>query len=399
MGRDLGIRPHGLQALFGLRLEKGHVIVGMDTELDTTPAAPGHGLGGAHGEAGFIGRAALERTAKLPDERRCSASRWPARRPPRAARSVVGRRVVGNVSGSWTSPLLGQAVMLGWQRRRRARSVVEIDGREASVDADARSTTRRASVPALEPLAGLRVVADPAAHRRAPGRRPSAAGHRAPLRARRSLLAGRRRSSRSTTARHRRRRARLRRAHVRCASDIERAHRVAAADGRPAWVRAPSPACRPSSWLPDGRAWSSVTRRRTRASLRLGSAGAMSELHESLPADPLGRRPRSRPMTSSSSAAAGTGCRPPSTSPRGTGSRTSPSLEADYIAIGQHRPQHDHHPRQLRLARADALLPALARALPALEDETGAAIVHQTKGILWMAHTEMAHAHRARRGA
>ena len=36
-GDDLGIRPHGLQALFALRLEKGHVIVGMDTELDTTP--------------------------------------------------------------------------------------------------------------------------------------------------------------------------------------------------------------------------------------------------------------------------------------------------------------------------------------------------------------------------
>src|SRR3954454_24226031 len=31
-GQDAGIRPHGLQALFGLRLEKGHVIVGMDTE-------------------------------------------------------------------------------------------------------------------------------------------------------------------------------------------------------------------------------------------------------------------------------------------------------------------------------------------------------------------------------
>ncbi|HET7082926.1 MAG TPA: aminomethyltransferase family protein, partial [Candidatus Limnocylindria bacterium] len=36
-GADLGIRPHGLQALFALRLEKGHVIIGMDTELDTTP--------------------------------------------------------------------------------------------------------------------------------------------------------------------------------------------------------------------------------------------------------------------------------------------------------------------------------------------------------------------------
>ena len=26
----------------------------------------------------------------------------------------------------------------------------------------------------------------------------------------------------------------------------------------------------------------------------------------------------------------------------------------------------------------------------ALEDETGAAILHQTKGIVWLAHTEMA---------
>ena len=34
----LGIRPHGLQALFALRLEKGHVIVGMDTEMDSTRA-------------------------------------------------------------------------------------------------------------------------------------------------------------------------------------------------------------------------------------------------------------------------------------------------------------------------------------------------------------------------
>ena len=31
------MRPHGLQALFALRLEKGHVIVGMDTEMDSTP--------------------------------------------------------------------------------------------------------------------------------------------------------------------------------------------------------------------------------------------------------------------------------------------------------------------------------------------------------------------------
>ena len=50
-GRDLGIRPHGLQALFALRLEKGHVIVGMDTELDSHAAPPRDGLGGPDGQA------------------------------------------------------------------------------------------------------------------------------------------------------------------------------------------------------------------------------------------------------------------------------------------------------------------------------------------------------------
>ena len=70
LGADLGIRPHGLQALFGLRLEKGHVIVGMDTELDTTPRRLGMDWAVRMEKPWFIGRAALERTAKLPDDRR-----------------------------------------------------------------------------------------------------------------------------------------------------------------------------------------------------------------------------------------------------------------------------------------------------------------------------------------
>jgi sarcosine oxidase subunit alpha len=36
-GSDLGLYPHGLDALFTLRLEKGHFIVGMDSEYDSTP--------------------------------------------------------------------------------------------------------------------------------------------------------------------------------------------------------------------------------------------------------------------------------------------------------------------------------------------------------------------------
>ena len=134
-GRDLGIRPHGLQALFGLRLEKGHVIVGMDTELDTTPRRLGMDWAVRMEKPAFIGRAALERTAKLDDERRWFGFAMDGEAPPEGSpiRSIADSEIVGNVTGSWTSPLLGKALLLGWQRRLPHADRVEIDGREAIV--------------------------------------------------------------------------------------------------------------------------------------------------------------------------------------------------------------------------------------------------------------------------
>lgn len=134
-GRDLGIRPHGLQALFGLRLEKGHVIVGMDTELDTTPRRLGMDWAVRMEKPAFIGRAALERTAKIDDERRWVGFAMDGEAPPEGSpiRSISDSEIVGNVTGSWTSPLLGNALMLGWQRHGRFEDHVEIDGREAVV--------------------------------------------------------------------------------------------------------------------------------------------------------------------------------------------------------------------------------------------------------------------------
>jgi sarcosine oxidase subunit alpha len=134
-GRALGIRPHGLQALFGLRLEKGHVIVGMDTELDTSPRRLGMDWAARLDKPFFIGRASLERTAKLDDQRPPPP---PPHRPPAPAegspiRSIESGVVIGNVTGSWHSPLIGKALMLGWQRRTPFADRVEIDGREAVV--------------------------------------------------------------------------------------------------------------------------------------------------------------------------------------------------------------------------------------------------------------------------
>ena len=133
LGADLGIRPHGLQALFGLRLEKGHVIVGMDTELDTTPRRIGMDWAVRMEKPQFIGRAALERTAKLPDHRRWMGFTMDGEAPTEGAPIYAEGEIVGNVTGSWASPLLGTALVLGWQRRTPFRDSVEIDGREARV--------------------------------------------------------------------------------------------------------------------------------------------------------------------------------------------------------------------------------------------------------------------------
>jgi sarcosine oxidase subunit alpha len=133
LGEDLGIRPHGLKALFGLRLEKGHVIVGMDSEMDSTPRRLGMDWAVRMEKPFFIGKPSLARTAPLPDHRRLSGFTMPGEAPTEGSPIWSDGDIVGHVSGSWTSPLLGHAVMLGWLKRTPFPERVEIDGREAVV--------------------------------------------------------------------------------------------------------------------------------------------------------------------------------------------------------------------------------------------------------------------------
>ena len=139
-GADLGIRPHGLQALFGLRLEKGHIIVGQDTELDTSPRRVGMDWAVKMDKPDFLGKRSLERTADLPDERRLLGFTMPGPAPFEGSVILSGGEVVGAVTSSFDSPVLGHAVLLGWRRRRPAAGdqvdgelTVEIDGRTATV--------------------------------------------------------------------------------------------------------------------------------------------------------------------------------------------------------------------------------------------------------------------------
>ncbi|MGD9996489.1 MAG: glycine cleavage T C-terminal barrel domain-containing protein [Ilumatobacteraceae bacterium] len=132
-GRDLGVVPHGLQALFALRLEKGHVIVGMDTELDTTPRRIGMDWAVKMDKPDFIGHAALQRTAPLADHRRLFGFTMDGPAPVEGSPIWVEGRIVGHVTSSFASPVLGRTVALGWQKQTPWADVVTIDGREAQV--------------------------------------------------------------------------------------------------------------------------------------------------------------------------------------------------------------------------------------------------------------------------
>ncbi len=102
-GEDLGIRPHGLQALFALRLEKGHVIIGMDTELDTTPRRLGMDWAVNMDKPDFIGRDALARTAA---PARPSAAGGPdhGRRRANRGQPDLGRRAPSSAMSPRPSP-------------------------------------------------------------------------------------------------------------------------------------------------------------------------------------------------------------------------------------------------------------------------------------------------------
>ena len=387
--RDPAARPPGAVRA-PAREGPRHRRHGHRARHDAAPAR--HGLGGPDGQA------VLHR----PD--RAGADGRDARRPPLGrvhdARPGAGRgqadlrrrrrEIVGHVTGSWTSPVLGE----GADARLAAASAVR---RTASRSTAARpssrrprSTTRRAIVPALEPLPGLRVVADPAA----------LDALVAALPAPRALFASRPTTSWSIGT-----------AGVvvddpdaivepetgfvaRPTSTSRSSPATWSGRSRPSARRSPrarSPACRPSSgWsaTTDGRRSLTAAAYADELAARLGLL-PMSEYTETLP--PL--RWADEPKPAYDVVIVGGGGHGLATAyylATRHGITNVAVLEADYIASG-------NTGRNTTIIRANYGIPEAIRfyqhsleLYQGLEAETGAAILHQTKGIVWLAHTEMA---------
>ena len=115
-GKPLGIRPHGLDALELLRLEKGHIYIGQDTMPDSTPAKLGMRWAVAAKKPIFLGKLALERMAALPLERRLVgvAFEHGAPTPEPGAPLFDGANIVGRLTSCMASPAVGCAIGLAW---------------------------------------------------------------------------------------------------------------------------------------------------------------------------------------------------------------------------------------------------------------------------------------------
>ncbi|MGH2597489.1 MAG: 2Fe-2S iron-sulfur cluster-binding protein [Actinomycetota bacterium] len=114
------LRPHGLDALELLRLEKGHVYLGQDTLPDDTPAKLRMTWAVAMDKEWFVGKRALERIAALPVARTSVGLEFD-RSPEnvaalRGAPLLVGGHVVGRITSAERSLVLDRAIGLGWIR-------------------------------------------------------------------------------------------------------------------------------------------------------------------------------------------------------------------------------------------------------------------------------------------
>jgi sarcosine oxidase subunit alpha len=125
-GTDFGVTPYGVETVLLLRLEKGYLHVGVDTDGTTAPADVGWGEVAAKRKADFIGKRSLAR----PGNKRADRLQLVGLTDADAAVLVPGAhlRLPGTTEGTdgWVtsashSPALGKTVALALLRGGRAR--------------------------------------------------------------------------------------------------------------------------------------------------------------------------------------------------------------------------------------------------------------------------------------
>ncbi len=116
-GKPHGLTPYGLEASRILRLEKGHILIGQDTDAITTPGELGFGWAVSKKKPFFVGKRSIEMRARLGQARKLVGLQFPAgaKDIPRESCLVLrGNDPVGQITSIGFSPTLGCSIALAY---------------------------------------------------------------------------------------------------------------------------------------------------------------------------------------------------------------------------------------------------------------------------------------------
>jgi sarcosine oxidase, subunit alpha len=129
-GAEFGVRPFGLEPQRMLRLQKMHILVGQDTDSESTPySAAMPWIVKLDKEQDFIGRWALERAAEEAPETALVGFTLPDGEVPTEGAAVLpetGDGQVGQVTSVRRSPQLGQVIGMAWVPSTLAQDGAEV---------------------------------------------------------------------------------------------------------------------------------------------------------------------------------------------------------------------------------------------------------------------------------
>jgi sarcosine oxidase subunit alpha len=122
VGKDFGLAPFGVEAQRFLRLEKGHIIIGQDTDALSNALEAGLGWAVKFDKPDFIGRAGLLRAKREGLRNRLVGFEVPDGTVVEEGDQVVddAKRVIGRVTSARMSPTLHKSIGLAWLPAHRA---------------------------------------------------------------------------------------------------------------------------------------------------------------------------------------------------------------------------------------------------------------------------------------
>jgi sarcosine oxidase subunit alpha len=116
-GREFGIRPFGVEAQRVLRLEKGHIIIGQDTDAMTFPHEVDMAWAIAKKKPFFVGGRSIEQRLRQPMIRKLvgfTIEDAGVKSPDESNIVLRGEEVVGFVTSVAHSPALGKTIGLAY---------------------------------------------------------------------------------------------------------------------------------------------------------------------------------------------------------------------------------------------------------------------------------------------